>query len=690
MAGPLTKNPKKTSREERKRRGSNSSDQSHRCDSQVNRSLGPKSNRVISNLATTLESIEDGGVSSSCNNIREKDDVVRNSYQFDNDTIGNSLQSTSVKEKVKRKSKKGNCMQSTSINEEVKRKSKKKLKEKSRRKGSIASHQSCRSNAQESSIGSIDRWSLSRSNNVIPNLAYTLESIDGEGSRFNDDDNTFESSLQSMSTKESFLSNENNQNNNCSRFFRAINCGKKKRHHRRNREMASLLRSRSRHREGIDDIMEHELKVQERNHYVLLLSCVLICIICGVLFLDQIPPLRNWGEILLDHIPKAKYRLVYNAVDDDKLQDESNVVSIPKNHLTTKPTTQAPSKATPVPVIHQIQEHTHSNFNQENAFAEQMEMNMNKLVTFLKWNVPFSKISNIPFYWLVPLSGSTEFNNILGNCVKLVQAAGGHLSNEQVGSEVLSVITQEDGEKFVNVDLDSVEGIKDAKRLGLVNSNLADVIRTSHIYEGAGLFESTGKYAKCFTFVRNPIARAISMFEFSKFNAENNPTDENSVFIDMTINEYVHGSFCEDNWMVRFLSNELSGPLTASHLSLAKDVLGRKCLVGLTSDFEESIRRLTKYFHWDNSPIQLANCMRDMHLADNNGEEENDVLYKDKFSLYSPLFHKFQDASYRNEGENNEVWNMLEKKNHLDMEFFNYAVALFNKQAIYGQRQKMF
>merc|ERR1712238_580908 len=98
--------PKKTSKEERKRRGSNSSDQSHICDSQVDRSLGPKSNRVISNLATTLESIEDGGVSSSCNNIRKKDDVVRNSYQFDNDTIENSLQSTSVKEKVKRKSKK--------------------------------------------------------------------------------------------------------------------------------------------------------------------------------------------------------------------------------------------------------------------------------------------------------------------------------------------------------------------------------------------------------------------------------------------------------------------------------------------------------------------------------------------------------------------------------------------------------
>ena len=57
-------------------------------------------------------------------------------------------------------------------------------------------------------------------------------------------------------------------------------------------------------------------------------------------------------------------------------------------------------------------------------------------------------------------------------------------------------------------------------------------------------------------------------------------------------------SYAEDNWMVRFLTNEMSGAVYDRHLELAKQVLESKCVVGLLEEFSPSFKRFGQYFDW--------------------------------------------------------------------------------------------
>ena len=55
--------------------------------------------------------------------------------------------------------------------------------------------------------------------------------------------------------------------------------------------------------------------------------------------------------------------------------------------------------------------------------------------------------------------------------------------------EGLSVITNEDSARYVNVDMGTVEGIQRAKDLGLLNHDIVDLIKTSYLYETAEMFK---------------------------------------------------------------------------------------------------------------------------------------------------------------------------------------------------------
>ena len=69
-------------------------------------------------------------------------------------------------------------------------------------------------------------------------------------------------------------------------------------------------------------------------------------------------------------------------------------------------------------------------------------------------------------------------------------------------------------------------------------------------------------------------------------------------YFDMTIDEFAE-AVAENNWMVRFLTGKRSGTLSWHDLETAKEVFGRKCLVGLADRAEESFRRYKQFFRWD-------------------------------------------------------------------------------------------
>ncbi|KAL7462612.1 hypothetical protein ACHAXS_002994 [Conticribra weissflogii] len=63
------------------------------------------------------------------------------------------------------------------------------------------------------------------------------------------------------------------------------------------------------------------------------------------------------------------------------------------------------------------------------------------------------------------------------------------------------------------------------------------------------------------------------------------------VYKKLKIEEWAQSQYAEDNWMVRFLTNKMSGILYDRHLELAKEVLESKYLVGIMDEFQ-AIRKI--------------------------------------------------------------------------------------------------
>ncbi len=91
--------------------------------------------------------------------------------------------------------------------------------------------------------------------------------------------------------------------------------------------------------------------------------------------------------------------------------------------------------------------------------------------------------------------------------------------------------------------------------------------------------------------LRHPIDRAVSMYHYIQ------KTDPAAANIPLL--EYARGQGIENNWMVRYLINQIDGDLDRSALDQAKMVLKRKFLIGLVEEKEESIKRFQTYFGWE-------------------------------------------------------------------------------------------
>jgi len=134
------------------------------------------------------------------------------------------------------------------------------------------------------------------------------------------------------------------------------------------------------------------------------------------------------------------------------------------------------------------------------------------------------------------------------------------------------------------------------------------------------------------------------------------------VYKDMTIEEYATSQYAEDNWMVRFLTNEMSGGVNERHLDLAKQVLESKCLVGIMDEFPASFKRFNEYFGWNNidfgGPVDMSNrgtCVS--RVIDNPDNAHSHPSYE----------------------EGGEVWRLLMNKNQYDVSLYEHALHLFHE-----------
>jgi hypothetical protein len=277
-------------------------------------------------------------------------------------------------------------------------------------------------------------------------------------------------------------------------------------------------------------------------------------------------------------------------------------------------------------------------------------------------NVPGDSVNtttDVPFFFHVPRSGGSTIKDILGSCYGMAEATdvggrattSGHLRQ---APNSLEVVHSEDGAAYVNVDTSTAEGIQRAKTMGLVESHLANVIVSQHLHPAATLFNEN-QLGRCFTMMRDPIDRAVSMFHYlSVANWE--PTYDPSLAY-ISIEMYARSKRAEHNWMTRFLSNELERDLNDKHLAIAKKVLAKKCVVGLLEHKEESFHRFEKYFRWGPKDQKEIECRdRLLHWGWSNKHSHPQVE------------------------EGSVVWDLLYKKNSYDMQLYHFAQGLFTEQ----------
>jgi len=258
---------------------------------------------------------------------------------------------------------------------------------------------------------------------------------------------------------------------------------------------------------------------------------------------------------------------------------------------------------------------------------------------------PFNVNTDIPFFFHVPSTADTMVQSVLGQCYGLVQASSFWSKNVNK-SEHLKVISNSQFE-FINIDTTSEDDIGRANHLGLVDSNMVDFISSSRLHLASTLFNSSHK-GRMFTLLRHPIE--LAAFMYHKRSSRYDEVAQMSIF------EYANSKFINDNWLTRTLVKE-KGALTKEHLLLAKDILKRKCLIGLVEpdrSLDESMKRFAIYFKFQKIE---ENC-------------EQQIIDKTKHD------NQYQHIIVKG----SEEWNLLLQHNEFDLKVYHYALKLFEEQ----------
>ncbi len=263
--------------------------------------------------------------------------------------------------------------------------------------------------------------------------------------------------------------------------------------------------------------------------------------------------------------------------------------------------------------------------------------------------------SQVPFFWHIPRTAGATINEILSVCYHLRVASNGIQGHEQDTS--LELLNVGGGHSYVNVDLSSSEGIKQAVTRNLVSSGLSDVLVSSLINEAPALFDP-GNKGRIFTMIRHPVMRAASLFYFLQDVQWKAKKTYNEELANISIHDFFKRKMGESNWLVRYLSNQVTKPyIDETDLKLAKEILRRKVFVGLTSEREASFNRFQKVFGWNLKSQADVECL--------NNRLQWDWALK----------HPHQIVK-----EGTELWDLILAHNKYDVELFEYAKVLFQEQ----------
>lgn len=228
----------------------------------------------------------------------------------------------------------------------------------------------------------------------------------------------------------------------------------------------------------------------------------------------------------------------------------------------------------------------------------------------------------------------------------------------------LHIISQGDT-RFVNVDVTTTPGIECAGRQGLVQSGIVDFIASGKLLEAAEHIYNQEHRGRLFSVFRHPIERMVSMKEYlakAKWERLYDPELAN-----MTMAEYIKDKNPMNNPITRQLVNKQSKhiSLLPEDLTLAKEILRRKCIVGLVDRLEESMLRFQRYFGWKTKDYKW------------DGKEISHSQCKHQYLIYGRNRNPHEELE-----PGSAVWVLVQKFNEYDVSLYGYIVELFHQQSV--------
>jgi len=291
--------------------------------------------------------------------------------------------------------------------------------------------------------------------------------------------------------------------------------------------------------------------------------------------------------------------------------------------------------------------------------SREVEANMGNV-----WE-PFDPRRDTPFFWQIPKAGSTNALAYFTICMDLTEASRVGLTSRSDKLEIVHI----DGHKFVNVDVSTPVGLEHAGRHNLAASRLADIVSSAYVSEASSRLFSKRYKGKMFALFRHPIDRLVSKFYY--LQTAKHERSYNPLLARLTIEQYAsRPEYVGGNWMTRMLIGKPIDPLTPKDLEEAKEIIRTKCLVGLTSEMDESLNRFEAYFGWT-----LKDGVRgDLHQT---GEQcKHSFFYPDK----DEHGIKFNTHKHPKIHPGDRAWNLLAKAAEYDMNLYQTVLEVYAEQ----------
>lgn len=266
-------------------------------------------------------------------------------------------------------------------------------------------------------------------------------------------------------------------------------------------------------------------------------------------------------------------------------------------------------------------------------------------------------------FWHVPKSGGTTLKSIYECMGKTIANRAGvdprfehHNEDEIVAFRPWPGVSKA---SYVNVDTTSRAGIDRAKKLGLVESGVVDMIVTSDpTYAVENLFDATHK-GRVMALFRHPIDRLVSRFYYlreAKWEKQYRPQWKR-----IDILEYAKVRNTDNDHMVKKMAGiAANATATEAHLRVAMRTIEKRFIVGLMDQMEESVRRF--------------NIVMGIIETDEN-KKCMDHFFHDSLGA-----KRHKSNSHPQVKKESATWNALAKRNKLDLRLYDYILQLFDEQ----------